>query len=124
MGYERGYELSPYPTSFPFNKDERICKRATYLLHSLHVTKYHDKELYSVGQFPVEDAEDRGLGAYVANDESIVNEDIVVWYTFGFSHNPRIEDSPVMPREPSGFMLSAHNFFNENPGLYVAKQLL
>lgn len=63
LGYERGYELSPYPTPFPFNKDERICKRATYLLHSLHVTKYHDKELYSVGQFPVEDAEDRGLGS-------------------------------------------------------------
>ena len=124
LGYERGYELSPYPTPFPFNVDERIVKRASYLNHSLHVTKYHDDELYTTGQFPTEDSEDRGLAVYVANDESIVNEDIVVWYTFGFSHNPRIEDTPVMPREPIGFKLSAHNFFNENPGLYIPKTML
>ena len=124
LGYERGYELSPYPTTFPFNADERIIKRASYMKHSLHVTKYHDGELYSVGQFPVEDSEDRGLAVYIENDEPIVNEDIVVWYTFGFSHNPRIEDTPVMPREPLGFKLSAHNFFNENPGLYIPKTML
>lgn len=122
LGYERSIELSPYPTTFPFYKEQRPCQRAKYLLHDLHVTKYRENQLYSIGEFPIEKAEDTGLGAYIKNDESIVNEDIVVWYTFGFSHSPRIEDSPVMPREPVGFTLSTHNFFNENPGMYLAKQ--
>ena len=121
LGYERGYEIVPFPTPFPYDVDERISKRATYILHSLHVTQYHDDELYTAGQFVTEDAEDRGLAIYVADDEPIVNEDIVVWYTFGFSHPTRIEDVPVMPTERMGFKIIPHNFFNESPGMYIPK---
>lgn len=31
--------------------------------------------------------------------QSVCNEDIVLWHTFGTTHNPRIEDRPVMPVE-------------------------
>jgi primary-amine oxidase len=121
LGHERGYEIAPYPSPFPYDDLERIAKRAIYIKHALHVTKYHDGELYAAGQFVTEDDKDSGLAVYVADDENIVNEDIVVWYTLGFAHAPRTEDVPAMPRHPVGFKISPHNFYNENPGLYIPK---
>ena len=51
---------------------------------------------------------------------SVRNEDIVLWHTFGSTHNPRIEDWPVMPNEKLVVGLKPVNFFGGNPGLDVA----
>lgn len=32
----------------------------------------------------------------VDRGEDTENEDIVLWYSFGLTHNPRVEDFPVM----------------------------
>ena len=32
----------------------------------------------------------------VDRDEDTENEDIVLWNSFGLTHNPRVEDFPVM----------------------------
>jgi primary-amine oxidase len=48
------------------------------------------------------------------------NADIVIWHTFGSTHNPRIEDWPVMPNEKMMVGLKPVNFFSGNPGLDVA----
>lgn len=53
-------------------------------------------------------------------NSSVRNEDIVVWHTFGSTHNPRIEDWPVMPSEKMVVGLKPVNFFSGNPGLDVA----
>lgn len=50
---------------------------------------------------------------------SVRNEDIVVWHTFGSTHNPRIEDWPVMPMDRMVVGLKPVNFFKGNPGLDV-----
>jgi primary-amine oxidase len=50
----------------------------------------------------------------------VQNEDIVLWHTFGSTHNPRIEDWPVMPCENMIVGLKPVNFFNRNPALDVA----
>ena len=47
----------------------------------------------------------------------IVDQDIVVWYTFGMHHVVRLEDWPVMPRQHVGFILQPHGFFDQNPTL-------
>jgi primary-amine oxidase len=47
------------------------------------------------------------------------NEDIVVWHTFGTTHNPRVEDWPVMPSEKMMVTLKPVNFFERNPGIDV-----
>ena len=47
------------------------------------------------------------------------NEDIVVWHTFGLTHNPRPEDFPIMPAETSRVMLKPYGFFEYNPTLDV-----
>ena len=124
LGFERGYELIPFPTSLTFNDKSRVSKRANYTLHNLFVTKYHDDELYATGKYPVEKAEDSGIKLYIKDNENIVNEDIVVWYTFGFSHAPICEDAPVMCLEKLSMTIRPDNFFNENNALYIQQTKL
>ena len=45
------------------------------------------------------------------------DRDLVVWYTVGHTHEPAIEQYPVMSRETVGFSLRPDGFFNENPAL-------
>ena len=58
-----------------------------------------------------------GCPAFQAADRSLVDEDVVVWHTFGSTHIPRTEDWPVMPVEHAGFLLKPVNFFDRNPAL-------
>jgi primary-amine oxidase len=55
-----------------------------------------------------------------SSESTVRNEDIVIWHTFGSTHNPRIEDWPVMPSEKMVVGLKPVNFFTGNPGLDVA----
>lgn len=120
LGHPISYELIPSPMPRPIvNAMSRMGKRATYLLNQFHVTKFHDNEQYVMGKYPVEDEKDRGLGKYIKDNENIENTDVVIWYSFGFAHSPITEQYPVMPKEMLGFTLSPHNFFNENPALYI-----
>jgi primary-amine oxidase len=79
------------------------------------VTAYDPSELYAAGRFPNANASRDGLPAYVARQRSIVNADIVVWYTMGFHHVPRPEDWPVMPTQWHSVSLIPDGFFDRNP---------
>jgi primary-amine oxidase len=59
------------------------------------------------------------LSDYAARNEDVRNQDIVVWHTFGMTHNPRVEDFPVMPVEISTISLKPADFFASNPALDV-----
>ena len=60
-----------------------------------------------------------GCPRWTAADRSIVDTDVVLWYTFGVTHFVRPEDWPVMPVEYTGFLLSPFGFFDRNPALDV-----
>ena len=120
IGNTRAYELIPQPVSKALiNPSARISERTLITKYNLAVTKYHDDEQYGVGEFPVELDVDTGLGAFVQDEENIRNEDVVVWYNTGFGHVPIQEQYPVMPYERVEFWLLPHNFFQENPALYI-----
>ena len=51
--------------------------------------------------------------------DGLQNEDVVLWYTFGSHHVPRLKDWPVMPVVRCGFELRPVGFFDRNPALDV-----
>lgn len=59
------------------------------------------------------------LAKWLANDEPLVGEDVVVWYTMGVTHHPRPEEWPIMPVATAGFKLVPSGFFDRNPALDV-----
>jgi primary-amine oxidase len=44
---------------------------------------------------------------------------LVLWHTFGLTHNPRVEDFPVMPCETHMIHLKPNDFFTANPAIDV-----
>jgi len=50
---------------------------------------------------------------------SVRNQDIVLWHTFGMTHNSRVEDFPVMPVEIMTLSLKSEDFLEKNPALDV-----
>ncbi|GKT76042.1 copper amine oxidase [Colletotrichum tofieldiae] len=99
-------------------------KRAEYTAHAVWVTRYRDEELFPAGRFTMQSTGGEGIGSWIKQRASdgqpfVRNEDIVVWHTFGSTHNPRIEDWPVMPCEKMVVGLKPVNFFQGNPALDV-----
>ncbi|MEV4313693.1 hypothetical protein [Actinocrispum sp. NPDC049592] len=82
------------------------------------MTRYDPAEMHAAGDYPNQHPGD-GLGEWVKQERDLVNQDIVVWHTFGTSHLPRPEDWPIMPCEYVGFSLKPAGFFDRDPSLDV-----
>jgi len=100
-------------------EDEPQQQRAAFSGASIWVTRYHPDEIYAAGVYPNQNRKVEGLPVFVENHESIDNQDLVLWYTVGFRHQPRAEDWPVMPGMWHSFKLRPFNFFDRNPGMDV-----
>jgi len=92
-------------------------RRAGYIEHALWVTAFDADERFASGDTPNQNPDEPGLPRYVADNESIVNRDIVLWHTVTFHHVTAAEDYPVPSREHGSFELKPHNFFDRNPAL-------
>lgn len=114
------YELVPGANALPFAHPESLVrKRAGFTSHHLWVTRYKPGELYAAGGYPNQSAGGDGLPRYADDNESLIDADVVLWYTMGLSHAARAEEWPVMPVSRAGFRLVPHNFFDRNPALDV-----
>ena len=61
------------------------------------MTKYKDGELYAGGKYTLQSQDEiDGVADAVKREEDVENGDVVVWNCFGLTHNPRVEDWPVM----------------------------
>lgn len=116
-----GFKLVPQPCQLLLaSEDSVVRKRARFAEHHLWVTRYRDGDLWAGGKWTNQSLEERdGVADYAARDEDVRNQDIVVWHTFGMTHNPRVEDYPVMPVEISTIALKPADFFTKNPALDV-----
>jgi len=99
--------------------DAPIAKRAKFATKSLWVTKYRRDENWPAGYMVNQSSGSDGVAKYAARNESVDDEDIVVWHTFGLTHFPRSEDWPVMPVDYATVTLSPSGFFERNPTLDV-----
>ncbi|BBH03768.1 Copper amine oxidase family protein [Prunus dulcis] len=120
-GQLTGYKLVPGSNCLPLAGSEaKFFRRAAFLKHNLWVTPYAQDEMFPGGEFPNQNPRvGEGLATWVKKNRSLEETDIVLWYVFGITHVPRLEDWPVMPVERIGFMLMPHGFFNCSPAVDV-----
>ncbi|CAH9104449.1 unnamed protein product [Cuscuta europaea] len=120
-GEATGYKLVPGLNCLPMAGPEaKFLRRAAFLKHNLWVTQYAPGEDFPGGEFPNQNPRvGEGLASWVKQDRNLEETDIVLWYVFGITHVPRLEDWPVMPVEHLGFMLQPHGFFNCSPAVDI-----
>lgn len=90
-------------------------RRSEFCESPIWVTKYKDRQLFPAGDYTNQSIGGQGIKTWVKDRDYVVNDDIVIWHTFGFTHNPRVEDFPVMPAEIAAFHLKPYNFCEYNP---------
>ncbi|MBD2385791.1 primary-amine oxidase [Cylindrospermum sp. FACHB-282] len=122
LGMAPGYMLMPGGNSIFYPVEgAKIRQKAEFATHHLWVTKYKPSELYAGGDYPNQTKAGQGLPKYIADNESLTGEDVVLWYTMGMTHIPRPEDWPVMPTHRIGFKLMPRGFFPRNPAINLSE---
>jgi len=125
LGDPVSYKLIPGENALPFAHPEAsLMQRAGFISKHLWVTPYTEEEKYAAGNYPNQHAGGAGLPAWTQENRSIENTDLVLWYTIGHTHIPRLEDWPVMPVAYTGFTLKPVGFFEGNPALDVPPPIL
>lgn len=122
-----GFKLLPQPSQLLLSHpDSYHARRSEFAQHAVWVTRYQDDDLYPAGKYTMQSSVGDGIASKIRSRaatgavSTVRDSDIVIWHTFGSTHNPRIEDWPVMPCERMVVGLKPVNFFSGNPGLDVA----
>ena len=129
MGNPVSYQIIPYAggthpvaSGAKFAPDEWIYHRLSFMDKQLWVTRYHPDEMYPEGKYPNRSTHDTGLGQYSKDNESLNDQDNVIWMTTGTTHVARAEEWPIMPTEWVHTLLKPWNFFDETPTLGKKKE--
>ncbi|XP_059159977.1 putative amine oxidase [copper-containing] isoform X2 [Physella acuta] len=89
--------------------------------HQLVVTKHKDDEQVSSSPYAMWDSKNpvTDFTKFYADNESIVDEDLVFWITSGMHHIPHTEDLPLTPTVGNHltFFLLPYNYFIECPSV-------
>jgi primary-amine oxidase len=118
IGQSVANRLCPGETTRPFGlPDAPILKRAGFLIRNLWVTPFDPEERFPAGDYPNQNPDGEGLPKWTGADSDLADRDLVLWYTFGHTHIPRLEDWPVMPVSSMGFTMRPDGFFDRNPAL-------
>ncbi len=116
LGEPVGYKLMPGDNCFPFaNERTSWYRRAGFVQNHLWVTPFEESEMFAAGDYPNQHQGGDGLIKWTEQDRNVADQDIVIWYTMGHTHIPRMEDYPVMPTAYIGFLLKPNGFFTQNP---------
>ena len=105
-----GYKLVPIPSQkILAHPDSWHARRSNFGEAPIWVTKYNEGELFAAGTYTNQNEGQEGIKSWVERKDNVENDDIVVWHTFCFTHNPRPEDFPVMPAEVARVMLKPNS---------------
>ena len=129
MGVNRGYRIhirDAMKQMYP--KDWELVRGADWSRSQMTVTKRKEEEERSSSMYsqfsmynPVVDFEQ-----FTADNERIVNEDLVAWVTVGVMHVPHSEDIPntATAANSASFYLRPYNYFDEDPSMASHDALL
>jgi primary-amine oxidase len=116
LGQPTAYAILPGENAPPFSSATSAPRRrAAFLNHHLWVTRYDPSQMYASGEFVNIAADSEGVATWSLKDQSIIDQDVVLWYTFAVTHLPRPEDWPVMTPYTAGFRLVPVGFWGGNP---------
>ncbi|KAG5922084.1 hypothetical protein E4U53_003735 [Claviceps sorghi] len=138
-GKNVAYKMTAPASQMMLANEESIhARRSQFAQHNAWITGYRDGELWAAGEFTNQSrAEIGGVGDMVRRGDWFTEEgkpagdaaghaihhgtksSPVLWPVFGFTHNPRVEDWPVMPMEMYQIHLRPTDFFDANPSLDV-----
>jgi primary-amine oxidase len=122
LGHHTSYILVPGPNSLPYvAPTSQVRRRAGFINNHFWATRYNPDEMSAAGAYPNQSRGGDGLPRWVANNDNLVNQDVVAWYTLGVTHIPRPEEWPVMPVAHLGFKIIPGGFFSRNPALDVPR---
>ncbi|MCU1268114.1 MAG: tyramine oxidase [Acidobacteria bacterium] len=122
LGHNTSYILVPGPNSLPYiAPSSEVRRRAGFINNHFWATRYSPDEMNAAGVYPNQSRGGDGLPRWVANNEALDKQDVVVWYTLGITHIPRPEEWPVMPVTHVGFKMIPGGFFARNPALDVPR---
>lgn len=111
---------SGHTAPFYAQPDSLVAQRAGFAKKTLWVTPYEENQMFAGGFYCNQSGGDDTVEIWANREtKSIEQKDIVLWYTFGITHLPRVEDFPIMPVEYCGFTMKPCNFFIANPALDV-----
>jgi primary-amine oxidase len=120
LGHHPGYLIVPGANSLPYvAAHSPVRQRAGFINNHFWATQYRAGEWNAAGPYPNQSTSDAGLTRWISDDQSLVNQDVVAWYTFGITHIPRAEEWPIMGTTHVGFRMLPAGFFTRNPGLDV-----
>lgn len=124
-----GYRLVPASgVAYLTVEDSDVTKNAAHhTSHHFYVTKQKDNEIYAVGAYNSLTPEDPQVdfNEYF-NGESLVQEDIVVWFNLGMHHMPHTGDIPntVFSTAHSAMTIEPFNYLMGDPSQASNQQVL
>ncbi len=117
-GRPAGYTIAPMENAMTIFPPARQQGASGFTAHHLWVTPYRPGQLYAAGAYPNQaPPDDADVLARYAGQEAIYDRDIVVWYSLGMTHFPRVEDYPVMPSARLSVTFQPDGFFQRNPAV-------
>jgi primary-amine oxidase len=125
IGHYSGYEIEPdgnTVSAIPEYRFGRVGDATSFTQRHFWVTKYHPEQLYAAGKYPNQAPAGYKdyLFEYARKSENIYKEDIVVWYSLGFTHITKPEDFPIMPAGKMAVNFTPVGFFQKSPALGYA----
>jgi len=92
-----GYKLVPPPTQLLLADQDLFRRSEHFLLSTMFGSPSTRKRAMGCRSLPISESRRGGWRAgYGGSRDNVENEDVVVWSVFGLTHNPRVEDWPVM----------------------------
>lgn len=120
-GNPRGYaiSLSSFATTQVLPHDHPFVKAMPLTKYHLAITRHHDNEYRSSSVYVQYDGahttrHPQDLDRFLADNETLLDEDLVAWISVGREHIVRQEDLPLVSNFGAGFSLQPHNFFTQN----------
>jgi primary-amine oxidase len=119
-GHPSGFSLWPSDSARPYASVENPGRKyAGFIDHHLWATAYDPEQMYAAGPYPNQSTVADGLPLWTADDDSLDNRDLVLWYTVGITHHPRVEEYPVMSAHHLNFLLRPEGLLSQNPALDI-----